>query len=105
MLSADTAALEELLDLQLTWTHGSGKVDTQASFIDGFRQGALRCYGLEFSDCVVALHGDTAVVTGRVDMDVEVGGERRATANRFTAVWRAVDGAAKQLTWHSCRAS
>lgn len=103
MLASDLQALDRLLNAKLTWTHGSSKVDTKASFIDGFRQGLLRCYGLEFSDRAVQVFGDAAVVTGRVDMDVEVAGERRATANRFTSAWSFENGAPTQILWHSCR--
>lgn len=105
MISADVEALGALLNDGLTWTHGSAKVDTKASFIEGFQQGGLRCYRLDFSDRRIELYGDTAVVTGRVDMDVEVGGERRQSANRFTTAWRWDGVSTTQLFWHSCRAS
>jgi hypothetical protein len=44
MLSCDVAALDTLTSAEMTWVHGSAKVDDKQSFLEGFRTGRLRCF-------------------------------------------------------------
>lgn len=104
MLAGDVRALDTLLAEDIVWVHASGKQDTKASFIEQFTSGRLRCVRLDHAKTTVRLFGMVALVTGLVEMEVVADGERRLSANLYSAVW--VKGSTGLLLahWQSTRA-
>ncbi len=103
MLSGSVQELQSLLADDVTWVHASAGQDTKASFIEGFRSGRLRCFRLDHANVLIRLIGRVAIVTGQVEMDVEVAGARRAATNLFVAVWTRAETGVQLNYWQSTR--
>jgi ketosteroid isomerase-like protein len=103
MLSCDVAALDTLTSAEMTWVHASAKVDDKQSFLEGFRTGRLRCFRLEHRETSIRVYGASALVSGIVDMEVAVEGERRSSSNRFSCLWVRGDADWQLACWQSTR--
>lgn len=103
MIQGDLAALEDLLAEDLTYTHSNGQVETRTQFLESLRSGKLRYLAAMPSDVNVRVYGDTAVVTGRVEMKVSSQGQEPTVTARFTEVWVKRGGAWKLAAWQSTR--
>ena len=97
----DTRALEGMLHDAMVYTHSSAVVDTKASFLEALRSGKTRYKRTETRDRKVQLLGDTALVTGAANLDVEVGGEAKALKLRFLVVWTRTPAGWKFIAWQS----
>jgi hypothetical protein len=105
MLCSNVAALDELLAEDLSWVHASSKVDDKLSFLRGFSSGSLRCYRLDYRDTRIRIFGSVAVVSGTVDMDVEVANTRRCSVGRYVGLWAHQQGQTKLVHWQSTRSA
>lgn len=68
MIGRDGPALDRLLTSDLMYTHSAGKVETKAEFMQSITSGKSITQKLEFTDPVVRVYGNTALVRGRVDL-------------------------------------
>ena len=68
MIGRDKATLDKLLSDDLMYVHSAGQVETKAHFIDVIGSGKSVTEKLEFTDPVVHVYGNTAIVRGRVDL-------------------------------------
>jgi ketosteroid isomerase-like protein len=87
MLSADIAALNELLAPDLIFTNHLGQLLCKDDDLAAYRSGALKVVSLEPSEQHVRALGDVAVVSVRMRL---IGTYEGAPANgdfRFTRVW------------------
>lgn len=97
MVAADTAALDQLLDDDMVYTHSAGNVDTKASLVESIT--TRRQYArIEPSQQEFRLFGDTAVATGQVRIELNGG---RILNLRFTDVWVKRGDAWKMVAWQS----
>jgi hypothetical protein len=89
MLDGDAAPLEVLLHDKFYYTHFSGWSEGKASYIDRIRAGKVIYRNVRTENVVTDLYGDTAVLHGRMWMEVFVIDEQRTVPidNQFTAVW------------------
>ena len=58
---------------------------------------------LSHSETLVRTYPPVALVTGLVEMEVPVGGERRMSTNRYSAVWMNRPDGLKLTYWQSTR--
>ncbi|MEP9350740.1 nuclear transport factor 2 family protein [Xanthobacter sp. KR7-225] len=103
MLNGAEDDLDRLLAEDMLWVHGSSAVDGKSSFIAKFRAGDLRCFDLDYTEPSIRLYGRTALVSGTVNMDVAILGERRRSTNRYVCVWSLVGNAPQLVHWQSTR--
>ena len=68
MIGRDGPTLDRLLTNDLMYTHSAGKVETKAEFMQAITSGKSITEKLEFTDPVVRVYGNTAIVRGRVDL-------------------------------------
>jgi hypothetical protein len=71
---SDIAALDRILDAQLTYVHASGKVDTKASFLAAIRSGELHYISWKLMSenaRVTGGVGDTAILNGEYAVRVK----------------------------------
>ena len=101
MIDCDAAALEQLLADAMLYTHSSSATDTKASYLAGIRGGKWKYKKIERPEENIALHGDTAVVTGKVRIEVLVDGSAKTLNSRYSDVW--VKGAKgwQMVVWQS----
>jgi ketosteroid isomerase-like protein len=87
MCEADVAALDELLADTLVYTHSTAAADSKASYIAGVREKKWHYRKIERPVEDIQIHGECAVVTGHVRIDIVVGGVAKIMNSRFTNVW------------------
>ena len=87
MCEADMAALDALLADALVYTHSTAAADSKASYLAGIRAKKWNYRKIERPVEDIQLHGDCAVVTGQVRIDILVDGAAKVLNSRFTNVW------------------
>jgi ketosteroid isomerase-like protein len=101
MCEADADTLAQLLADSLVYTHSYGGADTKASYLDGIRSKKWVYRSIERPVEDIQVHGDCAVVTGQVRIELLSDGKPKTLNSRFTNVW--VKGAKgwQMLAWQS----
>jgi len=102
MTSNDLAALEALFHDEMIYTHSSAVVDTKASYLEALRSGKTRYKSAKRFDEKVRFAGDTALVTGRAEFEVELNGNPKSLRLRFLNVWTKTPAGWKFVAWQSC---
>jgi len=93
MLRSDAAALDELCDDELIYTHSDGARDTKATYLRRVRDGYFDYQWLDHEICRTIVVGDCAVVVGLMTGDVIVNGSMRHLNSAALIVWaRRPDG-------------
>jgi uncharacterized protein (TIGR02246 family) len=86
-LKGDTAALDKLFADDMTFTHGSGVVETKSVFLDALKTGKRKMESIQQSDVQVRMFGTTALVVGNSNVKVVAGGNTIEHAVRFSDIW------------------
>lgn len=97
LLSADKAELEQLTAAQLSYGHSSGKVQTQAEFIDGVVNRKAVVKSLTFPQLTIAVAGDAAVARHVYASESEAAGKTNNVRIGVLAVWQKQEGGWKLL--------
>lgn len=87
MLHSDVEALDGLLAPSLVFTSHLGQVVGKDDDLAFHRSGVLRLTQLTASDLHILLHGETAVVSVRMQLAGELAGQPLAETLRYTRVW------------------
>jgi ketosteroid isomerase-like protein len=101
MTGGDMKALADLVHDELVYTHSSGLVDGKASWLESMRSGKVRYKKVVRADEKVCLFGDTALVTGRADIEADVGGQAKTLKLRYLNAWVKSGGGWKFAAWQS----
>jgi ketosteroid isomerase-like protein len=101
MCEADVATLEELLADSLVYTHSYGGADSKASYLDGIRSKKWVYQAVERPIEDIQVHGDCAVVTGQVRIELLSSGQPKKLNSRFTNVWVKGRQGWQMLAWQS----
>jgi ketosteroid isomerase-like protein len=101
MCEADVATLEELLADSLVYTHSYGGADSKASYLDGIRSKKWVYQVVERPIEDIQVHGDCAVVTGQVRIELLSSGQPKKLNSRFTNVWVKGRQGWQMLAWQS----
>lgn len=102
MAANDIGTLDKLLHPDLIYTHSSGAVDSRARWLEQIKSGHFRYKKVTRSQEKVRVYGDTALVTGRATVDIEVGGEARLMNLAFLAIWTGTPQGPKFVGWQAC---
>ena len=97
----DLAALEALLHDDLLYTHSSGLTDTKASWLASMRSGKTKYKSGVWTDRKVRFAGETALVTGRAQLEAEVNGQPRTLRLVFLNAWTRTPKGWKFIAWQS----
>src|ERR1044072_3849403 len=84
MVDADAATLDKLLADSLVYTHSYGGADSKASYMDGIRSKKWQYQEVERPIEDIQVHGDCAVVTGQVRIQLLSGGQPKKLNSRVT---------------------
>jgi len=87
MIEADITALGALLADTMIYTHSNATTDTKASYIAGVKAGKWKYRRIERPVEDIQVHGDCAVVTGQVTIDILIDGQAKTLNSRYTDVW------------------
>lgn len=96
MRGGDLAALDRLLDDDLTYTHSSGVVDTKATYMAGVRDKVWEYKSITRENERVIIRGTCALVFCRLRIDLNVRGAPKKVDSNALAVWF-LDGAKSRL--------
>jgi hypothetical protein len=77
-LQADVVVLESLLANDLTFHSPIGTTSTKAEFVERVRSGFLKYNSVAAEEPLIRLHGDTAIVTGRANIQFRAQGQPRS---------------------------
>lgn len=103
MKSVDVAALDGLLDGELTYTHTVGVEETKEEFIASLRSGTLRYHAISSDEVAIRDLGDAAVLTGLVRLHASLGPQEVRITARFTEVQALRGGQWRLVAWQSTR--
>lgn len=87
VVRGDTAVLEKETSDEYTLININGQESGKAQMLAGFKSGANKLTVDDLSDMKVHIYGDTAVVTGKVEVKGIMGGKDVSGQARFTRVY------------------
>ena len=101
MIDADAATLEKLLADGLVYTHSYGGTDTKSTYLDGIRAKKWQYRKIERPVENIQIHGDCALVTGKVRIELLSDGKPKTLNSAYTDVW--IKGARgwQMVAWQS----
>jgi ketosteroid isomerase-like protein len=101
MCEADAQTLEQLLGDSLVYTHSYGGADSKSSYLDGIRSKKWVYRNIERPIEDIQVHGDCAVVTGQVRIELLSDGKPKTLNSRFTNVWVKGTKGWQMVAWQS----
>jgi len=105
MVEADAVALATLFSNNLTYTHSTGTVQSKSELMEAIISGKIRYRSIESPQPRVRVYAASAIVTGRVDMELETDGRSFSARSRFTAVYVLEEGFWRLVAYQSTRRS
>jgi ketosteroid isomerase-like protein len=101
MIARDFAKLESMVHDQLLYTHSSGVVDGKASWLESMKSGKVRYKKASCTERKVRAFGDVALVTGRADIEADIGGQAKTLKLLFLNAWTKTPQGWKFVAWQS----
>ena len=101
MCEGDIATLEKLLADSLVYTHSYGGADGKASYLEGVRTNKWVYRRIERPKENIQLHGDCAVVTGQVRIELVSEGKPKTLQSAYTNVWIKGPKGWQMVAWQS----
>jgi hypothetical protein len=86
-MARETDALEPLLHDDVVYIHSTGHVDDKASFLSGCREGLIEYHSVDYAITNQIVHGDTVIVSARMNASLTAAGALRDVNNEMTSVW------------------
>ena len=101
MCEADAATLEQLLADTLVYTHSYGGADSKPSYLEGIRSKKWLYRKIERPKEDIQVHGDCAVVTGQVRIELLSEGKPKTLNSAYTDVWIKGPKGWQMVAWQS----
>ena len=101
MCEADAATLEQLLADTLVYTHSYGGADSKSSYLEGVRSKKWLYRKIERPKEDIQVHGDCAVVTGQVRIELLSEGKPKTLNSAYTDVWIKGPKGWQMVAWQS----
>lgn len=99
----DIVVLRSLLEDDLTYSHTTGFTETKSGFLSTVESRRVDYVSARPREVAVRIYGDTAVITGLLDLDLEVGGKPTSFTIKFLEVSRRMDDTWRLVAWQSVR--
>jgi len=101
MIDADAATLEKLLADSLVYTHSYGGTDSKTSYVDAIRAKKWQYRKIERPVENIQIHGDCALVTGKVRIELLSEGKPKTLNSAYTNVWIKAARGWQMVAWQS----
>ena len=101
MCEADAATLDQLLADTLVYTHSYGGADSKSSYLEGVRSKKWLYRKIERPKEEIQVHGDCAVVTGQVRIELLSEGKPKTLNSAYTDVWIKGPKGWQMVAWQS----
>ncbi len=93
MIAKDIPVLDSLLSDSSVLIHMTGMRQPKREYLKAIANGTLNYYSCESSEIEVKINGDSALMTGKSEVNAAVfGGERHIWPLRLDIDWRKIDG-------------
>ncbi len=103
-IAADVQQLAAIYSEELRYAHSNGLVDTKASMLESLGSGQTKYSNLEYRERNWSFPAPgVALMTGRVQVKLEIKGAAADVLLGYLAVWRKEAGQWQFLAWQSCR--
>jgi hypothetical protein len=99
MIEADVAALQNLLDDELIYTHSDAAIDDKASYLSKVEARQFRYETISIEEESARVLSDVALLRGRMKARAFLGDKPVTLDNRFLAVLRRIDGVWRLLCY------
>ena len=101
MCDGDAQTLDKLLADSLVYTHSYGGADSKAAYLDGVRAKKWVYRKIERPKENIQVHGDCAVVTGQVRIELLSDGKPKTLNSAYTNVWIKGPKGWQMVAWQS----
>jgi hypothetical protein len=101
MIARDFAKLDALVHDELRYTHSSGVTDGKASWLDSMRSGRVKYQSARCSEQKVRIYGETALITGRAQIEAEIAGQPKTLRLLFLNAWTRTPQGWQFVAWQS----
>ena len=101
MIARDFPRLQLLVHDELMYTHSSGVVDGKATWLDSMKSGRVKYKKAQCTDRKVRMYGETALITGRAQIEAEIGGQPKTLKLLFLNAWTKTPQGWKFVAWQS----
>ena len=98
-----TIALNKLLADDLIYIHSTGDQDSKKTFIENQHNGVRKYLKIDHETMDVKVYGNSAVLTGTVQLETEMKGVKSAAHLRIIHVWVKQGGSWKLVAHQSLR--
>jgi uncharacterized protein (TIGR02246 family) len=102
-LKGDAAALDKILADDMTHTHGGGRTESKAQFLEAIRSGAQKYEAIDYDEIKVRVYGSTAIVTSEPNIRTVNSGVPSSSHSRFLHVYVKQGGAWRLVAHQSTR--
>ena len=102
-LKGDAAALDKILADDMTHTHGGGRTESKAQFLEAIRSGAQKYEAIDYDEIKVRVYGSTAIVTSEPNIRTVNSGVPSGSHSRFLHVYVKQGGAWRLVAHQSTR--
>jgi len=99
MQQGDDKRVAELLDDDIQWIHGSGRIETKEEVLASLRRGRVQNLSVSYLEETVRIKGDVALLSGIAVISAIIEGNPREMEHRYTATWSDFQGQPKMLNW------
>jgi ketosteroid isomerase-like protein len=104
LVAGDVNALKNLLSDDFTFYHpfGGGGPGAKAGIVENIESGKAKYKGLKLEDTLIRLYGQTAIVTGQLDIQFQWEDETPIQERSYyTAVYELSPSGWRMLAWHA----
>jgi ketosteroid isomerase-like protein len=101
MIARDFPRLQLLVHDELMYTHSSGVVDGKATWLDSMKSGRVKYKKAQCTERKVRMYGETALITGRAQIEAEIGGQPKTLKLLFLNAWTKTPQGWKFVAWQS----
>ncbi len=102
-LKGDAGALDKILADDMTHTHGGGRTESKAQFLEAIRSGAQKYEAIDYGEIGVRVYGATAIVTSEPNIRTVNSGQPSSSHSRFLHVYVKQGGAWRLVAHQSTR--
>jgi len=101
LLATDIKVLDELFTDDLIFLHSTGVIDDKKVYLDGLKTGKTKYLAIDYQPDEYRFAKDFALILGRVDMKVLVGGEERRVRALIVSTWHFMNGRWRMMIWQA----
>jgi len=102
-IKGDVAALDKILADDLTHTHGGGRTESKAQFLEAIRSGTQKYEAIDYGEINVRVYGSTAIVTSEPNIRTVNSGQPSSSHSRFLHVFVKQGGTWRMVAHQSTR--